>query len=368
MRVGLLGRKVGMTQIYQENGVVVPVTVLECGPCTVLQVRTEDRDGYHAWQLGFDDKKRKKANQAERGHARKVSGEPKRFVREVRQDGPTEISEGQTLKVDLFNAISHVDVTGDQQGPWLCGRHEAARVPRPAGHATASSECTGTRARPAPAPTLRAPRKGIRKPGHMGNVAGHGPQPRGRASRPRQQPALDQRGRPRPQRRLYHHPADQQGLEPELRPSDTGPARSSRPANRQMDRTMLTVPVYSPAGERIGEETIDPADFGGEINKQLLHEVVLMHLAARRVGTVNTRGRADVAGSGKKLFRQKGTGNARVGPKRTNKRKGGGVGLRQAQPRLPLLHAEKGRPHRHSHGASFQISRPSGDRARRPEL
>jgi large subunit ribosomal protein L4 len=88
---------------------------------------------------------------------------------------------------------------------------------------------------------------------------------------------------------------------------------------------MLTVPVYNPAGDKIGEETIDPADFGGEVNKQLLHDVVLMHLAARRVGTVNTRGRADVAGSGKKLFRQKGTGNARAGSKRTNKRKGGGV-------------------------------------------
>src|SRR5277367_1916576 len=88
---------------------------------------------------------------------------------------------------------------------------------------------------------------------------------------------------------------------------------------------MLSIPVYNPAGEKVGEESIDPADFGGAINKQLLHEVVLMHLAARRVGTVNTRGRADVAGSGKKLFRQKGTGNARVGPKRTNKRKGGGA-------------------------------------------
>ena len=88
---------------------------------------------------------------------------------------------------------------------------------------------------------------------------------------------------------------------------------------------MLTVPVYNPAGQKVGEETIDPADFGGQVNKQLLHDVVLMHLAARRVGTVNTRGRADVAGSGKKLFRQKGTGNARVGSKRTNKRKGGGV-------------------------------------------
>ncbi len=88
---------------------------------------------------------------------------------------------------------------------------------------------------------------------------------------------------------------------------------------------MLSVPVYDQTGARVGEESIDPADFGGTINKQLLHDVVVMHLANRRVGTVNTRGRADVAGSGKKLFRQKGTGNARAGSKRTNKRKGGGV-------------------------------------------
>jgi large subunit ribosomal protein L4 len=92
-----------------------------------------------------------------------------------------------------------------------------------------------------------------------------------------------------------------------------------------VDEIMLSVPVYNPAGEKVAEESIDPADFGGAVNKQLLHDVVLMHLAARRVGTVNTRGRADVAGSGKKLFRQKGTGNARAGSKRTNKRVGGGV-------------------------------------------
>lgn len=88
---------------------------------------------------------------------------------------------------------------------------------------------------------------------------------------------------------------------------------------------MLSVPVYSKTGEKVGEEQVDPADFGGAVNKQLLHDVVVMQQANRRVGTVNTRGRADVAGSGKKLFRQKGTGNARAGSKRTNKRKGGGA-------------------------------------------
>src|SRR3954453_21863059 len=75
---------------------------------------------------------------------------------------------------------------------------------------------------------------------------------------------------------------------------------------------MISIPVYDRTGQKLRDETIDPADFGGKINKQLLHDVVLMHRANRRVGTVNTRGRADVAGSGKKLFRQKGTGNARA--------------------------------------------------------
>src|SRR5215217_3769973 len=111
MRVGLLGRKVGMTQIYEADGTAVPVTVLECGPCTVLQVRTQQRDGYAAVQLGFADKKRKSATQAERGHARKVDAEPKRFVREIRQPSPADVADvtaGQTLTVEVFNAIPRV--------------------------------------------------------------------------------------------------------------------------------------------------------------------------------------------------------------------------------------------------------------------
>ncbi len=160
MRVGLLGRKVGMTQIYQENGTVQPVTVLECGPCTVLQVRTEDRDGYFAWQLGFDDKKRKSATQAERGHARKVNTEPKRYVREVRQEGPTDVTEGQTLTVELFNEIKKVDVTGISKGRGYAGviKRHGFRGLR---SRTASSVCTVTPVPRGRVPTRLGPRKGF---------------------------------------------------------------------------------------------------------------------------------------------------------------------------------------------------------------
>jgi len=169
MRVGLLGRKVGMTQIYEANGTAVPVTVLECGPCTVLQVRTEERDGYHALQLGFDDRKRKTATQAERGHARKVNAEPKRYVREIRQEGPADVSEGQTLTVEVFNEIKNVDVIGTSKGRGYSGvikrhgfkglraSHGVKRMHRHPGSSGPSADPAHTR-------------KGIRKPGQYGNA------------------------------------------------------------------------------------------------------------------------------------------------------------------------------------------------------
>jgi len=88
---------------------------------------------------------------------------------------------------------------------------------------------------------------------------------------------------------------------------------------------MVTVNVFNREGQNVGTVDIDAAEFGGAVNKQLLHDVVLMHLANQRAGTHSTLRRGEVAGSTKKLFRQKGTGNARVGTKRTNKRRGGGT-------------------------------------------
>src|SRR2546421_11284419 len=88
---------------------------------------------------------------------------------------------------------------------------------------------------------------------------------------------------------------------------------------------MLTLNVYNQQGDSVGTVEVDPAEFGGTVNRQLLHDVVIMHLANQRAGTHSTLRRGEVSGSTKKLFRQKGTGNARVGTRRTNKRKGGGT-------------------------------------------
>jgi len=139
MAIGLLGRKVGMTQIYDEAGNAVPVTVIEAGPCHVLQLRTVDNDGYEAVQIGFDDKPRRLACRGERGHVAKLDSrraktrtkagvelvpkadcEPQRFVRELR--GPIDgLTVGQTLDVNVFADVKNVDVTGTSKGRGTSG-------------------------------------------------------------------------------------------------------------------------------------------------------------------------------------------------------------------------------------------------------
>ena len=136
MTKGILGRKIGMTQIFQTDGTAVPVTVIEAGPCPVLQVRTVERDGYEAVQLGFLDKPRRLASRAERGHVAKIVSkrskrlttggvqppakadcEPQRFIREFR--GPAAgVEVGAKIKVDIFNGVGAVDVIGLTKG---CG-------------------------------------------------------------------------------------------------------------------------------------------------------------------------------------------------------------------------------------------------------
>ncbi len=127
---GLIGRKVGMTSIFDENGKNVPCTVIEAGPCVVTQVRTEEVDGYNALQLGFDDKAEKRANKAEAGHFKKAGTSTKKKVVEFR-DFEGEHKLGDTLGVDIFTEGEFVDVSATSKGKGFQGvvkRHGFAGV------------------------------------------------------------------------------------------------------------------------------------------------------------------------------------------------------------------------------------------------
>lgn len=116
---GILGRKIGMTQVFAADGSVVPVTVVEATPNVVLQVKTADNDGYEAVQLGFADKREKLANKPAIGHAKKANTGPKRFIREI--SGSQSLEAGGEVKVDVFAEGEFVDVTGISKGKGTAG-------------------------------------------------------------------------------------------------------------------------------------------------------------------------------------------------------------------------------------------------------
>lgn len=129
---GILGRKIGMTQIFSENGDVIPVTVIEAQPNVVLQKKTVETDGYEAIQLGVEDKKESRATKPEIGHAQKAGTKPKRFIKEIRGVNTEEYEVGQEIKVDIFSEGEKVDVTGISKGKGFQGaikRHNQSRGP-----------------------------------------------------------------------------------------------------------------------------------------------------------------------------------------------------------------------------------------------
>lgn len=113
---GILGRKLGMTQVFTEDGTLIPVTVVECEPNVVLQKKTKETDGYEALQLGLEDKKESRATKPEIGHAKKAGVSPKKFVKEIKADELMNVEVGQEIKVDIFSAGDIVDVTGVSKG------------------------------------------------------------------------------------------------------------------------------------------------------------------------------------------------------------------------------------------------------------
>jgi large subunit ribosomal protein L3 len=167
---GLIGKKIGMTRIFnEEKGIVIPVTVVEAGPCSVIQVKTEETDGYSAVQLGFGEKKAKRASKAEIGHAAKASVEAApAILREFAPDEGVQYEPGQSLTVELFETGDSVKVTGTTKGRGFQGgmkRHGFRG--RPGGHGHPKARIIGSLG-PGTDPSRVI--KGKKMPGQMGNV------------------------------------------------------------------------------------------------------------------------------------------------------------------------------------------------------
>ena len=147
----IIGKKVGMTQIFDESGKVIPVTVIEAGPCVVVQKKTEEKDGYNAVQLGFEDVKEHKLTKPEAGHLKKAGVAPKKYLKEFRFDDCTGFNVGDELKADVLKAGDKIDVTGISKGKGYAGvikRWGAQRTPTSHGggpvHRHAGSMGSGT--------------------------------------------------------------------------------------------------------------------------------------------------------------------------------------------------------------------------------
>jgi len=121
MKKGLIGKKIGMTQLFDENGKVIPVTVVEAGPCTVVQKKTIENDGYAAVQVGYGDVKVTKVNKPMAGHFKKADVAPKKVLKEFRLEDTDSVNVGDILKVDLFAVGDRVDVVGTSKGKGTAG-------------------------------------------------------------------------------------------------------------------------------------------------------------------------------------------------------------------------------------------------------
>lgn len=168
MKKAILGRKLGMTQIFDENGKVVPVTVIEAGPCVVVQKKTVENEGYDAIQVGFADIREKLLTKAVKGHFAKAGVTLRRFVRELRLENASEYQVGQEIKADIFVAGERVDVSGISKGKGFQGtikRWNAHRGPET--HGSKFHRAVGSMGGSSdPSRTF----KNKKLPGHMGNV------------------------------------------------------------------------------------------------------------------------------------------------------------------------------------------------------
>jgi large subunit ribosomal protein L3 len=168
MKKAILATKIGMTQIFNENGVLTPVTVLQAGPCAVTQVKTVENDGYAAVQVGFGDIRETLVNKPQKGHFAKAGVANKRFLKEFRFENAADYAVGQEIKADIFAAGDKIDATGLSKGKGFQGaikRHGLSRGPM--AHGSKYHRHAGSNG---PATTPGRVFKGKTMPGHMGNV------------------------------------------------------------------------------------------------------------------------------------------------------------------------------------------------------
>ena len=173
MQAAILGRKIGMTRIVRDGGTVVPVTVVQAGPCTVMQVKTRESDRYDAVQLGFLDVKPHRSTKPLIGHAAAAGTGPKRITREIRLDEPATVEQGEVVTVDLFReaGVRHVDVTGVSKGKGFAGVMKRWGFGgQPASHGTERKHRSpGSIGGSAPLGLGRSVRKGKKMAGQLGN-------------------------------------------------------------------------------------------------------------------------------------------------------------------------------------------------------
>lgn len=164
-RKGILGRKVGMTQVFTQNGELVPVTVVEATPNVVLQVKTMENDGYEAVQLGFSDKRDVLSNKPEQGHVAKAKTAPKRFIREIKNVELGDYKVADEIKVDIFNEGEYVDVTGTTKGHGYQGNvHKDGQSRGPETHGSRYHRRPGSLGA-----IINRVFPGMKLPGRMGN-------------------------------------------------------------------------------------------------------------------------------------------------------------------------------------------------------
>ena len=255
MKKAILATKVGMTQIFNENGALVPVTVLQAGPCVVTQVKTEENDGYKAVQVGFVDKREKLVNKPQKGHFDKAGVSYKRYVREFRFENAEEYSVKDEIKAEIFAAGDKIDATAISKGKGFQGaikRHGQHRGPMAHGskfHRHQGSNGSAT--------TPGRVFKGKGMPGQMG-----------------------------------HKQITVQNLEV---------VKVDAENNLILVNTqMANVSVYNMEANEVGTLELNDAVFGVEVNEHLVHLAVVAQLANKRQGTQKAKTRSEVSGGGRK--------------------------------------------------------------------